>query len=279
VSVTAPKSVSRSSGGSVAQSVAASPLMTGMARFGLASRGFVYLVLGWLAVQIARGRAHHQANSHGALAEVARESFGRGLLWVLAIGLAAYAVWRVSEAVFGTTSDGKKAGPRVASLVGGLVYLAFCVATFSFIVGRSTQGGSQQQVTATARVMSHTGGRWLVGLIGVIVVLVGLTIVFQGAGRKFEKDLRINQMSKAARAIVVPLAIVGTIARGVVLAVAGVLVVDAAVTFNARKSTGLDGALHTLAEHAYGPWLLGVFAIGFIAFGLYGFAEARWSKT
>jgi Domain of Unknown Function (DUF1206) len=253
--------------------------MTGLARFGLAARGFVYLVLGWLAVQIARGRSHHQANSRGALADIARQAYGVALLWVLAFGLAAYAIWRLSEAIFGTTSDGKKPGPRVASLVGGIIYLAFCVATFSVIAGRSQQSGSQQQVALTTRVMRHTDGRWLVGLIGVILVVVSLVIVAQGATRKFEKDLRLDEMNSTTRAIVVSLGVTGTIARGIVFAVAGVLVVDAAVTFKPRKSTGLDGALHTLAEHSYGPWLLGVFALGFIAFGLYGFAEARWSKT
>jgi hypothetical protein len=263
----------------VVRRVSGSRVMTGMARFGLASRGFVYLVLGWLAIQIARGHAHHQANSRGALAEIARQSFGLALLWVLALGLASYALWRLSEAIFGTTSDGKKPGPRIASLFGGVIYLAFCLATVGFIVGNAGQAGSQQQVTATARVMRHTDGRWLVALIGVIVVLVGVVIVIQGAGRTFEKDLRVNQMSQAVRVIVVPLAIVGTVARGVVFALTGVLVVEAAVTFDAHKSTGLDGALHALAEHSYGPWLLAAFALGFIAFGLYGFAEARWSQT
>jgi hypothetical protein len=253
--------------------------MRGLARFGLASRGFVYVVLGWLAIQIARGRSHHQANARGALGDIARQSFGIVLLWVLAFGLAAYAIWRLSEAIFGTTTDGKKPGPRVASFVGGIIYLAFCVGTFSVIAGTSKKSGSQQQVAVTRRLMLHTDGRWLVGAIGVIVVVVGVAIVVQGARRSFEKDLRLHEMSSTTEAIVVSLGLVGTIARGVVFAIAGALVVDAAVTFDPRKSTGLDGALHTLAEHSYGPWLLGAFALGFIAFGLYGFAEARWSKT
>jgi hypothetical protein len=253
--------------------------MTVLARFGLAARGFVYLVLGWLAIQIARGHSHHQANSRGALADIARQTYGIALLWLLAFGFAAYAIWRLSEAIFGTVSDGDKAVPRVASFVGGIIYLLFCVATFSFIAGRSKQSGTQQQVAVTARVMRHTDGRWLVGLIGVIVVVVGLAVVVQGLRRTFEKDLRLHEMSRGTRAIVVSLGLVGTVARGVVFAIAGALVVDAAVTFKPRKSTGLDGALHTLAEHSYGPWLLGAFALGFIAFGLYGFAEARWSKT
>ncbi len=72
---------------------------------------------------------------------------------------------------------------------------------------------------------------------------------------------------------------VGTTARGIVFAVAGALVVQAAVSYKPSKSTGQDGALRTLAHRAYGPWLLGVIAIGLIAFGLYGFAAARWAKT
>jgi hypothetical protein len=250
-----------------------------MARFGLAARGFVYVVLGWIAIQIARGGSQHQANARGALGDIAQQSFGIALLWVLAFGLAAYAIWRLSEAIFGTTTDGKKPGPRVASFVGGVIYLAFCVATFSVIAGKSKQTGSKQQVAATRRLMVHTDGRWLVGAIGVIVVVVGLAIVVQGARRTFEKDLRVHEMRNTTKAIVVTLGLVGTVARGAVFAVAGALVVDAALTFDARKSTGLDGALHTLAQHSYGPWLLGAIALGFIAFGLYGFAEARWSKT
>jgi uncharacterized protein DUF1206 len=70
-----------------------------------------------------------------------------------------------------------------------------------------------------------------------------------------------------------------TVARRIVFTIAGGLVVEAALTFNPRKSTGLDGALQPLAQNSVGPWLLGAFAWGFIAFGLYGIAEARWVKT
>ena len=51
------------------------------------------------------------------------------------------------------------------------------------------------------------------------------------------------------------------------------------MTANAAKSTGLDGALRTLADRPYGPWILGALAAGLIIFGLFGFAQARWAKT
>lgn len=90
---------------------------------------------------------------------------------------------------------------------------------------------------------------------------------------------RFGWMTAAARTVVTRLGMVATIARGIAFAMAGALVVDAAATSNAAKSTGLDGAVRTLADRPYGPWLLGILAVGLIAFGLYGFAEARWAKT
>ena len=265
--------------GGSARRAADSSAMTGLARFGLASRGFVYLVIGWLAAQIALGHGHHQANQRGALADIAQKSFGIVLLWILGLGFAAYALWRLSEAAFGTAAEGRETGPRLQSAFRGIAYVALAVSTFTFIAGTSRRGQAQQQATLTARVMRHSFGQWLVGLAGLVVIGVGVAMVVQGVTRKFEKELRMDDLHGRTRAVVVRLGMVGTIARGVVLVVAGILVVDAAVTFDPKKSTGLDGALRTLADQAFGPWLLGLVALGLMAFGLYGFAQARWAKT
>jgi hypothetical protein len=256
-----------------------SPAMAGFARFGLAARAFVYLVIGWLAIEIALGHGKHQANQRGALAEIAQHSFGIVLLWALAIGFAAYAIWRLGEVAFGTAAEGDKAGPRLKALGRGIAYAVLCVSTFKFIAGASKKGQSQQQATMTARVMKHTDGRWLVGLIGLIVVVIGVGMIVEGVKKKFEKQLQMDELQGTTRTAVVRLGMIGTVARGVVFAIAGVLVVDAAITHNASKSTGMDGALRTLADQPYGPWLLGILALGLVAFGLYGFAAARWAKT
>jgi len=79
--------------------------------------------------------------------------------------------------------------------------------------------------------------------------------------------------------LVVRAGMIGNVARGVVFALAGVLVIDAALTYDPGKSTGLDGALRTLADRSYGPWILGIVAGGLMVFGLYGLAEVRWAKT
>jgi Domain of Unknown Function (DUF1206) len=250
-----------------------------LARFGLTARGFVFLLMGWLAIQIARGHGSHQANQRGALADIAHHSYGIVLLWVLGFGFAAYAIWCLSQAIFGAPTHGKKAGPRLLALIRGIVYGALSVTTFTFIAGVSMQGQSQQQATLTARIMKHDNGRWLVGGIGLIVVVVGLVMVVQGVRKTFEKQLRMQEMARATRTLVVWLGVIGNTARGIVFAIAGALATQAAVTFDPAKSKGLDGALRTLADRPYGPWLLGILALGLIAFGLFGLAAARWAKV
>ena len=253
--------------------------VAGLARFGLAARAFVYVVIGWLAIQIALGHRAPQANQRGALAEVAHHTGGLVVLWLVGFGLGAYAIWRLSEAAFGTATDGDRPGPRAKSAVRGLVYAALCISTFTFITGTSRTSQATQQETLTARVMKHDPGRWLVGLVGVIVFGIGVALFVEGVTRRFEKQLRIFEMWVPTRRVVIALGVFGSAARGVVFAIAGGLVVSAAVSYDAAKSTGLDGALRTLADRPYGSALLGVIAFGLVAFGVYGFASVRWART
>jgi hypothetical protein len=150
----------------------------------------------------------------------------------------------------------------------------------AILVGSGGSGSqASQQQGLTAKVMAHAGGRYLVGAVGLVVLVVGGTMVFEGVTRKFEKYLRMTQMSAATRVVVEKLGVVGTVARGLVIGLAGLLVLDAAVTYQPQKARGLDGALRTLAGQPYGKVLLVVAALGLVTFGLYGYAEARWHRT
>jgi len=262
-----------------ARHAAHSSAMDGLARYGLAARAFVYLLIGWLALQIAFGDSSHQANQRGALAELAQTGSGLVLLWLLAFGLGAYAVWRFSVAAFGNSVEGDGKGARAQSAVRGLVYAGLCVSTFAFIAGASKSSQKREQQTWTARVMHHTAGRFLVGAVGLVIAVIGLYLIYEGISRKFEKQLRLGEMSPRTRTAVTWIGAIGTAARGVVFGVAGGLVIAAAVTYDPKKSSGLDGAMRTLADEPYGPVLLTALALGLIAFGIFGFAAARWART
>jgi hypothetical protein len=71
--------------------------------------------------------------------------YGLVSLWLLCIGFAAYALWRLTEAAFGVTVDGNGASPRLKSLARAVVYGSLAVTTFSVISGakRSSPASSR----------------------------------------------------------------------------------------------------------------------------------------
>jgi hypothetical protein len=246
---------------------------------GLTARGVLYILVGWIAVLVALGQGSHEADQQGALQLLAGQSYGLVSLWLLGIGFAGYALWRLSEAAFGVTGDGNGAGPRLKSLARAVVYGFFAYQTFKIISG--VGGGSQaaKQEDLTASVMRHAGGRWLVGIAGLVIVIVGVVLVLEGIRRKFLKYLQLSGVSPRGRRIVEWLGEIGTAARGAVFALAGVLVIDAAITYKPAKAGGIDKALLTLRAQPFGAVLLIIAALGLITFGVYGLCEARWRRV
>ena len=249
-----------------------------LARLGLTARGVLYILIGVVAILVAIGQGSHEADQSGALQLLASQPYGLVALWLLFVGFAGYALWRLSEAVFGVTGEGNGAGPRLKSLVRAVLYAIFAVLTVKVITGQQASQASQQK-DLTATVMHHTGGRWLVGIVGLAIVIAGLVLVLEGIRRKFMKYLRTGEMSPQTRRAVERLGMIGTTARGLVFALAGVLVIDAAVEFKPSKAGGVDKALLTLRDQPFGEFLLILAAAGLIAFGVYGLAEARWRRV
>ncbi len=247
------------------------------ARVGLTARGVVYLLVGLLALAVARGR-HGEVDQKGALQQLLGHPYGVFLVILVAVGLYSYALWRLSEAAFGVTGEKPGPGPRIASLVRGLVYLVLAVTVTGLLLGNTGSQASQQK-EITARVMHHTGGRWLVGIVGVAIAVTGLYLAVEGLRMRFMRYFPEGPISPVSRRMIRILGAIGNVARGLVFALVGLLVVVAAVRFEPSKAGGLDEALKTLRDQPYGPYLLGVTALGLIAFGLYGLCEARFRRV
>jgi Domain of Unknown Function (DUF1206) len=249
------------------------------ARAGFVARGAIYLLIGIIALEIALGKGG-QADRGGALAQIAAKSYGTFVLWILVIGFAGLALWRFSEAAFGAVGpDGHEAGERLKSLARGLLYSSFFLTTLQLVTGTSssaTANGNSQSRTWTARLMTHSGGRLLVGLIGLVVLVIGALLAREGWKKEFLKRMSFGGTSFAVRSLVEKLGAVGGVARGAVFGVAGVFLIIAAVRFSPSKAEGIDGSLRAFAHTPLGPVLLILVALGLIAFGLFSWCEARW---
>jgi len=262
-----------------ARSVGRSEPVRKLGSAGLAARALIYLLLGWLTILLAAGKQSGETDQRGAMAELVRHTGGFILLWAIAIGLSGYALWRWSEAVFGVVGEGRDWKPRVQSAARGTVYAFFAASAFNLLAHAHTQSQASQSELLTAKAMTHSGGRVVVGLVGLVVMLVGLALIFEGVTRKFKKYFDLAEMPASSRRLVWTLGTVGTTARGVVFGLTGYFVVQAAWDYQPHKARGLDGALRTVAASGPGRVLVWVVGIGMVAFGLYGLAEARWRRT
>ncbi|MDT0276604.1 DUF1206 domain-containing protein [Blastococcus goldschmidtiae] len=255
-----------------------------LARVGLVAYGVVHLVLAWLAVQLAWGKASDSANQTGALQTLAESPLGKPLLWVVAIGLIALAVWQALE-IFrwrsGWSASGKartqaleRSGKAVAKAI---IYGALAVLAFRVVTSSGSSGSSSTQGTVNG-VFGWPAGRWLVGLAGLVVVGVGVYHVYKGVSKRFLKEIDLSEAPHSAVRLVTRLGQVGYPAKGIALGVVGGMLVWAAVTFDPAKAAGLDGALRLIVQAPFGQILLTLVGLGIAAFGAYLFVRARYPE-
>jgi hypothetical protein len=265
--------------GRVARRATRSDVLEVPTRAGFVGYGLFHLAVGWLAVQIAFGRASDEGDQGGAFRTLADQPFGRALLIAVVVGLVAMAIWQLLLAAAGhhDQQGAARTFERLASLGRTVIYAALAWTAGRVVVGSSTSSAEQQQ-TATAGVLAHPAGRWLVGLAGLAVLALGIGLCVYGARRMFERRLKMSEMSPSVRRVVRRLGQVGYLAKGVAFGVVGLLLTNAAVAQNAAKSRGLDAALRTVAAQPFGRFLLLVVAAGFAAFGVYCFFQARYRR-
>ena len=251
-----------------------------LARGGFVVYGVIHLLFAWLALQVALGDSKGESDQSGALQSLAGKPFGKTMLVIAVIGMIALAIWQAFEAAIGESGpqDKEAIAERVVSGCRAVIYLSFAWIAIKVLQGGNASTGDSQEKGA-AGLMANSGGRWLVGLIGLVVAGVGIGLVIYGVTKKFEKHLNTQQMSPTVRKTTRRLGVAGYTAKGVAYAIAGGLIVAAAVTYDAEKARGLDAALRLLADQSYGPWLLGMVALGIAAFGVYCFSQARYRKV
>jgi uncharacterized protein DUF1206 len=251
-----------------------------LARGGFVCYGVIHLLFAWLALQIAFGKSSGESDQSGALQIVAKQPAGKFLLVLIIIGMTAMAIWQAFVAAIGESGPQTKraVAERVVSGCRAILYLYFAWLAFKVVQGASSSQANSQQQTTT-KLMAATGGRWLVGIIGLVVVGIGVGLAVYGLKKKFMEHLKTGEMRPSVRTTVRRLGVAGYTAKGIAYAIAGALLVTAAVTYDPKKARGLDGALRELASYSYGPWLLGLVALGIAAFGVYCFFQARYRKV
>lgn len=262
-----------------AQEVADSRGLEVLARAGLVSYGVVHLLVGWLALQVAWSGSGENADQSGALSQLAEQPFGPVILWLVAVGLVALALWQAAEAIWGVSENDKKKRVRKQVTAGGkaVLYLLLGISAARFAMG-SGQSSSQSQQSTTQGVLGWPGGQFIVAVAALVIIAIGAANAYRGVSKKFLREIDTGAIPAKAQQVIIRLGQVGFVAKGIALAVVGLLLGYAALTFDPDKATGLDGAMRTIADQPFGKFLLTAIALGFVAFGLFAFAQARYRR-
>lgn len=276
-------------GGNEAQEAAGEaarhPWVKNLARIGLAAVGVVYMLVGGLAVQLALGSgggAGGAPDQQTALQRIQEAPLGRFVLGLIAVGLFGYLVWRLTEAFADVEGEGDDPGglaKRAGHAVNGIVYGGIGLQAGLMALGRASGGGDSSRQEWTARLMGLPLGRWLVGLAGLFVIGYGLYQFYEAWKEKYRERLIYGKMSAAERRWIDPLSKVGLVAHGVVLGLVGSFFIQAAYRFNPEEAQGLSGALTEIAQQPFGAILLGVVAVGLVAYGVFKLANARYHRV
>lgn len=264
-----------------ARQAASNPWVERLARLGFAAKGIVYITIGALATRAALGSGGATTDTRGAIETIGQQPFGRVLLGVLSIGLLGHALWRFVEAAVDPErrgTDAKGLAKRLGYAGIGVLYVGLALTAVQLMRG---SGGADGNATAdwTARLMGQPFGRWLVALIGLGVIGIGLYQFYQSYTAKFKEKLKLGEMSSTEQEWTIRSGRFGLAARGVVFGIIGGFLVQAALQSSAENVQGLGGALQALAaQRPLGPWLLGIVAVGLIAYGIYTLISARYRR-
>lgn len=268
-----------------AREVVASSAVENLMRLGYAVRGLVYGFIGVLALQVALDRGGMLADSQGAIATLGKTPIGAVLLYVILLGLIGYSLWGVVRAVFDPFHKGKDLkgiAARVGFGISAGSYAFLAVQTYGLITGGSSaaHNGAQtaQNQQATSSLLSQPWGALVVGIVGAIGALVGLSQIITAFSPAFGHQFRPYVLSSLQLKRIERLGRFGTAARGLVFAIVGMFLVLAAYYHDPSQARGIDGVLASLLHQPFGPWLLGIVALGLIAFGIYSAISGMWLR-
>ena len=229
-------------------------------RIGFLGRGILYILIAWLVLQTGRTE-----DLTGAL-EYLGQGAGRIPLSIIAAGLAAYGLWRLSDAAFGIDTfgnDGKAKRKRIAAGFIGLIYLFLAYkAARILLAGRAGTMSAQQQADT---VIDLPGGVIVLAIAAAILIGAGIN-QFRIAGTCSFLD----PLDQRARAELVSwLGRIGYAARGVIFMTVGYLIGRATLDGRSHEAGGMEQALDVFS----GPVLIAV-ALGLLLFGVFSVVEA-----
>ncbi|MEK0155933.1 DUF1206 domain-containing protein [Arthrobacter oryzae] len=248
-----------------------------VARSGFAVMALLHIVIGAIAIALALGQPG-QAEPTGAIEQLAANPWGPAVMWAGLTGCAGLAVWQLSEATLRARHlpAGQRAGKFISSGFLAVAYGSVGLTFAGFAVGMRGDSGDSTRDFSTTLIRSPLGVPALIAL-GLTIIGIGIYFIVKGIRKQFKDELHHFEGTRRGQ-VISALGVAGHAAKGVALILVGLLFIVAAATNRPGESTGLDGSLKALRDHAAGPYLLTVIAAGLISYGVFALIRARFGR-
>lgn len=259
------------------------PLLEWLTRAGYAAKGVLYLLIGCTGLLVAVGLAEEARGSSGAVHLVSAMPMGRVLIGALAIGLAGYSMlsWvaaaRSPESGPGGGRTLLGALTRAADGLAGMVYAGLVALAIRLLADPLADTGAASELWA-ARLLAAPGGQYLLGVAGLVAVAAAAFLGYKAAVLPLGAQLERRIISPSIYRTVVYLARIGILARAILFAICGWLLLRAARTGDPQRIGGLGDALDALDHGPAGSLTVALVGTGCVSYGAYQLAKARYRR-
>ena len=266
-----------------AEATVRKPFVKKIARLGFYTKGFLFIVIGILAVMVATGqRGGELADASGALARIAPLDFGKILLIVFIAGAMAHSFWNILRGVADVDDAGKswqgiiKRGIAVGV---GIFYIWLAFSAFNILITENFEPRNGEVQRTIAQIfLALPLGAVLLFLIGLTTIGAGIHECYSGISRKYQENFRLYTLGKGQMRFVNVLGVLSFSARAIIFCLIGYFFISAAINYNAEEAIGIDGALAILADNYYGKTILFITAAGLVCHGILSLYEARFRR-
>lgn len=255
---------------------------------GFFTKGVVYLLVGALTLMAALGLGGDIASRDGVVSFLLALPAGKLLGGLVALGLIAYSLWRLSQVFLRPKKKGKKPdGVKsfftrfrflYSSLLYGFIAYSFGKPLVLDIFGHenpSTGKGDDQKEAALGELLTHDWGKFLIWALAAIVAIQAIWQFRLAYNAHFMKKIDHTPNVKHEYELIRKSGRFGYAARGVVFSIISFFLVQVILNHNAKVYKGTEGALQYLLSFSYGSWLLAITALGLAGYGLFNVMVAR----
>ena len=256
----------------------AKPWIEKIARIGLIAKGVVYVLLGTLAFMAAfeiGGQTNRDSSKSGVFNSIKEFPGGVIVLFLLAVGLICYSIWRGVQTFSNGNGSGIKWTKRVRYFFSGLLYLSLAGTAIQMIIRNKNKNDDENQYWVS-EMLNHPFGQWFVGVGACILAGIGIYQLYYGLSEKYKKHVQELNLHSNGSSLLLRSGKIGYIARGIVWLIIAFLLLRAALHNNSSEAGDTSKAFSFIENASFGSYLLGALGIGLLAYGVFNFIRARY---